>query len=46
MALTGKLAGDQITFNAGGIQYSGRVSGNAIEGTAGGNKWNATRAAR
>jgi len=43
MALTGKLAGDQITFNAGGTQYSGRVSGNAIEGTAGGNNWNATR---
>jgi hypothetical protein len=29
----GKLKGDQITFDAGGAQYSGRVSGNTIEGT-------------
>ena len=28
----GKLNGDQITFSAGGVEYSGRVSGNAIEG--------------
>jgi len=46
MALTGKLTGDQISFNAGGTQYIGRVSGNAIEGAAGANKWHATRAAR
>ncbi len=46
MALTGKLTGEQISFNAGGTQYIGRVSGNAIEGTAGSNKWSATRAAR
>ena len=46
MALTGKLNGEQISFNAGGTQYSGRVSGNMIEGSAGGNKWTATRAAR
>ncbi|MGH7848046.1 MAG: class I SAM-dependent methyltransferase [Candidatus Binatia bacterium] len=43
----GRLRGDQISFNAGGAQYSGRVSGNAMEGsvkTAGANgKWNATR---
>jgi len=43
MALTGKLNGEQISFNAGGTQYTGRVSGNAIEGTAGGNKWSAAR---
>ena len=46
MALTGKLNGEQISFNAGGTQYSGRVSGSAIEGTAGGNPWSATRVAR
>ena len=43
MALRGKLNGEQISFNAGGTQYTGRVSGNAIEGTASGNHWSATR---
>jgi hypothetical protein len=45
----GKLAGDQISFTAGGAQYSGRVNGNAIEGTVKGGsngKWTATRAGR
>jgi len=46
MALTGKLNGEQISFNAGGTQYTGRVSGNAIEGAAGANKWHATRVAK
>jgi SAM-dependent methyltransferase len=46
MTVAGKLAGEQISFNAGGTQYNGRVSGNAIEGTAGGNKWSATRAGK
>ena len=45
-AVNGKLNGEQISFNAGGTQYSGRVSGNAIEGTAGGNPWSATRVRR
>jgi len=44
----GRLRGDQITFMAGRGRYSGRVSGNAIEGTVteGGRtvKWTATRA--
>ena len=43
----GRLRGDQISFSAGGRQYTGRVSGNAIEGTikSGGSdsKWSATR---
>jgi hypothetical protein len=43
----GKLHGDQISFTAAGAQYTGRVNGNAIEGTvkSGGHdgKWNATR---
>ena len=30
----GKLKGDQITFTAGDRQYTGRVNGEAIEGTA------------
>jgi len=29
----GKLRGDQITFEAGGAQYTGRVNGDSIEGT-------------
>jgi hypothetical protein len=43
----GKLNGDQITFNAGGTVYSGRVNGSNIEGTisTGGN-WKATRAGK
>ena len=45
----GKLNGDQITFTAGGAQYTGHVSGNSIEGTikSGSNgKWRATRAGK
>jgi precorrin-6B methylase 2 len=42
-AINGKLNGDQITFTAGETQYTGRVSGNSMEGTAAGNKWSATR---
>ena len=45
--ITGKLNGDQITFTAGKTQYTGRVSGNSMEGTFGGkNKWSATRAGK
>ena len=29
----GKLRGDQISFTAGGVQYSGRVTGDTIKGT-------------
>jgi hypothetical protein len=45
-AINGKLNGDQITFTAGGTQYTGRVNGSSIEGTAGGNKWSATKAGK
>ena len=40
----GKLNGDQITFNAGGSLFTGRVAGGSMEGTtnSGGN-WKATR---
>jgi len=41
--INGKLNGDQITFTAGATQYTGRVNGNAMEGSAGGAKWSATR---
>jgi precorrin-6B methylase 2 len=47
--ISGKLNGDQISFNAGAAQYTGRVNGNAIEGTVKGGsdgKWSATRAGR
>ena len=30
----GRLRGEAITFTAGGAQYTGRVRGNTIEGTA------------
>jgi hypothetical protein len=39
----GKLAGDQITFNAGGTVYTGKVDGNTMEGTAGSAAFKATR---
>jgi precorrin-6B methylase 2 len=46
----GKIHGDEISFTAGGAQYSGHVNGNSIEGTAksgtGSNKWTATRIGR
>jgi len=45
--IKGRMRGDQISFTAGGADYTGRVSGNAIEGTvkAGGttSAWKATR---
>jgi SAM-dependent methyltransferase len=44
--INGKLNGDQITFTAGATQYTGRVNSNAMEGTAGGAKWSATRAGK
>ena len=47
---SGRLRGDQISFNAGGAHYTGRVSGDAIEGTVksgrNNNKWSATRAGK
>jgi len=43
----GKLRGDQISFSAGGAQYSGRVAGDTITGTvvSGGasREWSAMR---
>ncbi len=43
----GKLNGDQITFNAGGVLYTGRVSGNVMEGSVStGGNWKATRAGK
>jgi precorrin-6B methylase 2 len=42
----GRLRGDQISFNAGGAEYTGKVSGNSIEGTIKGpgqGSWTATR---
>jgi hypothetical protein len=45
----GKLRGDQISFSAGGVQYTGRVNGNTMAGTFKGagktGDWSATRAA-
>jgi len=43
----GKMTGDQIAFSVGDTAYTGRVTGNVIEGTsksaAGETKWRATR---
>ena len=44
MEFSGKLNGDKINFHAGGMEYTGTVSGNTIAGTrTGGGSWNATR---
>jgi hypothetical protein len=47
-ALAGKLNGDGITFTIDGMEYSGRVVGDSISGTAksaaGEIKWSAIRA--
>jgi precorrin-6B methylase 2 len=43
----GRLNGDQITFIAGGNQYSGYVNGDVMEGNVGsGGSWKATRAGK
>jgi SAM-dependent methyltransferase len=43
----GKLNGDQITFNAAGSLYTGRVTGNGMEGIiSSGGDWKASRAAK
>jgi precorrin-6B methylase 2 len=40
----GKMAGDQITLNAGKTTYTGRVNGTSIQGTvSGGGSWTATK---
>ena len=39
----GRLKGDEITFTAGGTTYTGRVSGNTIEGKAGSAAFRATK---
>lgn len=42
----GRLRGSEITFTAGGTSYVGRVNGDTMQGTVGGNgtKWTATKA--
>ena len=43
----GKLNGDQITFNAGGSLYTGRVTSSGMEGTiSSGGDWKASRAGK
>ena len=40
----GKLTGDQIMFNAGGLVYAGQVSGDSMQGTlSSGGGWTASR---
>ena len=38
-----KMIGDQITFTAGGTQYTGKVNGNTIDGNIIAGNWTATR---
>jgi precorrin-6B methylase 2 len=48
MIANGRVRGDQLSFSAGGADYTGRVSGNTIEGTVKGansGSWSATRVA-
>jgi precorrin-6B methylase 2 len=46
--VTGRLRGDEITLKAGNTEYTGRVNGNRIDGTArtgnGSTRWSAERA--
>jgi hypothetical protein len=42
----GKMNGDEINFTVDGVKYTGRVSGNSIEGNAGNGRWSATRAGK
>jgi len=47
--IKGRLHGDQISFTAGEAQYSGRVSGDKMEGSAqggGAGSWSATRSGK
>jgi hypothetical protein len=44
--INGKLNGEQISFTAGNISYTGRVNENSMEGSAAGSKWSATRAGK
>jgi SAM-dependent methyltransferase len=39
----GRLRGELVSFTVRGVKYSGQVRGNTIEGTAGKEKWSATR---
>jgi hypothetical protein len=44
--INGKLNGDQISFSAANVNYVGHVNGSSMEGSAGGSKWSATKAAK
>jgi hypothetical protein len=45
--ISGKLLGDQISFTTGGAQYTGRLSGNVMEGkVSSGGSWKASRAGK
>ena len=38
-----RMKGDEITFTAGGVRFTGTVAGNTMKGSAGGSSWTATR---
>jgi hypothetical protein len=39
----GRMRGDEISFTAGAATYTGRVEGNTIRGTVGGQPFTATK---
>jgi SAM-dependent methyltransferase len=41
--IAGRLTGPEISFTAGGAEYTGKLDGNTIEGMAGGKPFKATR---
>lgn len=47
-AVTGRLRGDQITLTIGGVEYTGKVDGDRMQGTRGSGRqaWTATRTGR
>jgi precorrin-6B methylase 2 len=42
----GRLRGDELSFTANGVGYTGHVNGNAIEGQTASGSWRATRTAK
>ena len=43
LPVTGRIRGDSVTFKAGGVDYTARVSGTRMEGTGKGGSWTAAR---
>lgn len=44
--ISGKINGEQISFTAGNVSYTGRVNGDSMDVGTGANKWTATRVSK